>query len=51
MSADIGDIFADVFDAVAPILLEIADALGFPLNLVIGFLFGGIETILTEVLF
>lgn len=48
---DVGDAFADIFDAIAPVIVEIADILGFPLNLIVGFFFGGLDFILSEVLF
>lgn len=49
--ADIDDAFEAIFDAVAPIITDIAEVIGFPLNLIVGFLFGGFDFLLTEILF
>ena len=48
---DLGDIFFTIFDAVKPIIVTIADALGLGIGALVSFFFGGIEFILTEFLF
>lgn len=49
--SDVTDAFDAIFDAIAPIIIDIAEALGFPLNLLVGFLFGGFDFLLSEILF
>lgn len=45
------NIFIAIIDAMDPIVAEILDFLVFPLDAVIGFLWGGISEIIREVLF
>lgn len=48
---DIGEIFANIFDNFEPIIVDLANSLGFPWNILLGFLFGGIDFTLSETLF
>jgi hypothetical protein len=49
MSED--NIFVAILDALDPVIDEVVDVMGFPLNAIIAFLWGGIQEILREVLF
>lgn len=51
MAADVGNIFQDIFDAIAPVIGQIANALGIGLGTIVGFFFGGLEFLLTEIFF
>lgn len=48
MADDILDAF---FDALTPVMDVLLDIIPFPINAVVGFIYGGIRELLTEVLF
>ena len=48
---DLGDIFFTILDAIQPVIVAIADALGVGIGALVSFFFGGIQFILTEFLF
>lgn len=51
LGPSLGDAFGNIFDALAPIILDIADAFGLGIGGVISFFFGGIDFLLSEFLF
>lgn len=51
LSTSDDNIFIAILDALDPVIDEVIDVMGFPLNAIIAFLWGGIQEILREVLF
>lgn len=49
--ADEDSLFDVFFDALEPVIAVILDVLPFPINAIVGFIYGGIEVVLTEVFF
>jgi len=45
------NIFVAIVEAFDPIIAEIIDVIPFPINAAIGFIWGGIKELITEVLF
>lgn len=49
MSED--NLFQTFFEALEPVISVILDVLPFPVNAIVGFIYGGIRELVTEVLF
>jgi hypothetical protein len=51
MSSEIGNVFADILSIIEPIIVSIADGLGIGFGSLLGFVFGGIQFLITEIFF